>query len=152
MKRYRTRLVVIFIVGAIFGFAVMRFMLFTGNEETVTVSEMFGMTYSDSDRIRAVKLINDATDMTIYMDQKTVVIPKDIIRRAEYIQEAVLWKGAFPGRISNIDTSGEEKFLEVQVSCYAHFFSIEGVPGYFEVNEKDFDAWDEALGLNIETE
>lgn len=155
MKRRGMLALVIVITAVILISGVVGILLFSFNRETITTAQVFGVTFNDADREKAEALMYDAGDMTVYLermgeeipaelklDERIVVIPSDVLKRATYNQEVVLWKGAYPARIK----IGEDN-IEAQVSCYAHFFGIEGLPGYFEVNEKDYGTWESLMGV-----
>lgn len=75
-------------------------------------------------------------------DSNTIVIDKNIISKAVYKADVVLWKGFDMGtaKLAN----GDE--VEVKVSNYGSFFSVSGIKGYYVLEEEYREQWDNLLG------
>ncbi len=153
MKKNTKKILALAVVAVII---LLAYLSWDSMREPKTLNEILGVQFSEKDQKKAEELLDQMGKMDVYierMDSNTVwgrtpeekvkEIPGDLIGRARYVQDFTLWKGAYPSEITL--TNG--RTVTARVSCYGNFFAINGISGYFQIQESDWKEWEDAMGI-----
>lgn len=85
------------------------------------------------------KIVSDINDISAD-NAKVITVDRDLsqkfISTAKYKNEQVLWKGYKTGQLG-------DKYIKI--SNYGHFFAVNGIDGYFVIDNTLSDEWDNLI-------